>query len=135
MDPLGFGLENFDAVGRWRKELAGEPVDSSGVMPTGEAFKGPAELKKVLLARKPQFVRNLTEKLLGYALGRGLEYYDQPTVQEICDAVARDGYKSSTLVHEIVRSYPFRYRRNATPDDLKKKPAASTEAGVEGKEE
>src|SRR5213075_3369283 len=62
MDPLGFGLENFDAVGRWRTELAGETVDASGTMITGEKFKGPAELKKVLLGRKDEFVRNLTEK-------------------------------------------------------------------------
>ena len=136
MDPLGFGLENFDAVGRWRSDVAGEAVDSSGVMPTGESFKGPAELKKVLLGRKQQFVRNLAEKMLGYALGRGPEYYDQPTVQEICDAVARDGYKSSTLVRQIVMSYPFRYRRNATADDVKKKqPERSTGGAAESKEE
>ena len=115
MDPLGFGLENYDPVGRWRADLAGEPVDASGVMTTGETFKGPAELKKVLLSRKDEFVRNLTEKMLAYALGRGLEYYDQPTVKEIEGALARDGYKSSTLVLEIVKSYPFRYRRNAAP--------------------
>jgi hypothetical protein len=117
MDPLGFALENYDAVGRWRTELAGEPVDASGVMTSGESFNGPAELKKVLLGRRQEFVRNLTEKLLAYALGRGLEYYDQPTVKEIGDALARNEYKSSTLVLEIVKSYPFRYRRNAAPDD------------------
>ena len=117
MDPLGFGLENYDPVGRWRTELAGEPVDASGKMVTGESFAGPAGLKKVLLARKEEFVRNLTEKMLAYALGRGLEYYDQPTVKEIDDALARDAYKSSTLVLEIVKSYPFRYRRNAAPEE------------------
>lgn len=117
MDPLGFGLENFDAVGRWRTEMAGEAVDASGVMTSGESFKGPSELKKVLLGRKQEFVRNLSEKMLAYALGRGLEYYDQPAVKEICDALANNDYKSSTLVLEIVKSYPFRYRRNAAPDD------------------
>jgi hypothetical protein len=117
LDPLGFGLENYDAVGRWRTELAGEPVDASGAMVTGESFKGPAELKKVLLGRKDEFVRNLTEKLLAYALGRGLEYYDQPTVKEICDALAKNDCRSSTLVLEVVTSYPFRYRRNAAPAD------------------
>ena len=115
MDPLGFGLENYDAVGRWRTELAGEPVDASGVMTTGETFAGPAELKKVLLSRKGEFVRNVTEKMLAYALGRGLEYYDQPTVKEITDRLAANEHKSATLVLEVVRSYPFRYRRNATP--------------------
>jgi hypothetical protein len=118
MDPLGFGLENYDPVGRWRTELAGEPVDASGVMTTGETFKGPAELKKVLLGRKDEFVRNLTEKMLAYGLGRGLEYYDQPTVKEIRDALAKNDCKSSTLVLEIVKSYPFRYRRNATPAEI-----------------
>ena len=115
MDPLGFGLENFDAVGRWRTELAGEPVDASGTMTTGESFKGPAELKKVLLGRKEEFVRNVIEKMLSYAMGRGLEYYDQPTVKEIGDALTKDRYKSSTLLVEIAKSYPFRYRRNAQP--------------------
>lgn len=115
MDPIGFGLENFDAVGRWRSELAGEPVDAAGVMVTGESFNGPAELKKVLLGRKDEFVRNLTEKMLAYALGRGLEYYDQPTVKEIGDALARGDFKSTALVLEIVKSYPFRYRRNSAP--------------------
>jgi hypothetical protein len=117
MDPLGFGLENFDAVGRWRTELAGEPVDASGAMVTGESFKGPAALKKVLLGRKDEFLRNVTEKMLAYALGRGLEYYDQPTVKEIRDALAKNQLRSSTLVLEIVKSYPFRYRRNAAPED------------------
>jgi hypothetical protein len=117
MDPLGLGLENYDAVGRWRTEVAGEPVDASGVMVTGESFKGPAELKKVLRGRKDEFVRNLAEKMLAYALGRGLEYYDQPTVKEICDALAKNEYRSSTLVLEVVKSYPFRYRRNAAPAD------------------
>ena len=117
MDPLGFGLENYDAIGRWRSELAGEPVDASGAMTSGERFNGPAELKKVLLGRRDEFVRNLAEKMLAYALGRGLEYYDQPTVKEIRDALARNDYRSSTLVLEIVKSYPFRYRRNAAPAD------------------
>lgn len=117
MDPIGFGLENFDAVGRWRSELAGEPVDAAGVLVTGESFNGPVELKKVLLNRKDEFVRNLAEKMLAYALGRGLEYYDQPTVKEIGDALARGEFKSTVLVLEIVKSYPFRYRRNAAPDD------------------
>ena len=140
MDPLGFGLENFDAVGRWRTELAGEPVDASGVMTSGESFKGPAELKKVLLGRKQEFIRNLAEKMLAYALGRGLEYYDQPTVKEICDALAKNDYKSSTLVLEIVNSYPFRYRRNTAPDDHGGKksesapPAATPAAGEESSE-
>ena len=132
MDPLGFGLENFDAVGRWRTDVAGEPVDASGVMTSGESFAGPAELKKVLLARKDEFVRNVTEKLLAYALGRGLEYYDQPTVKEIGDALSRGEYKSGTLVLEIVKSYPFRYRRNATAAAPEPAPPANAAPAEDG---
>ncbi|HLK60817.1 MAG TPA: DUF1592 domain-containing protein [Chthonomonadaceae bacterium] len=112
MDPLGFGLENFDVTGRWRTEIGGAPVDASGVLTTGEKFSGPIELKQQILARKDEFVHNLTEKLLAYALGRGLEPYDLPTVRKITAAVAKDNYRSSTLVREIALSYPFQYRKN-----------------------
>lgn len=111
MDPLGFGLENFDAIGRWRTTTRDDKVDASGVMPTGEKFEGPAELKKVLLNRKADFSRNLTEKMLAYALGRGLEYYDVPTVKQISKKLAENEYRSSVLISEIVKSYPFQYRR------------------------
>jgi hypothetical protein len=113
MDPIGFGLENFDPVGRWRTTSADKPIDSAGVLVSGEKFTGPAELKKVLLMKKDQFAKNLSEKLLAYALGRGIEYYDQPTVQKITAELAKNDYRSGTLVVEIVKSYPFRYRRNA----------------------
>jgi hypothetical protein len=112
MDPLGFGLENFDAIGRWRTEIAGTAVDASGEMSSGEKFAGPAELKKILLQRKDDFIRNLSEKMLAYALGRGLEFYDTPAVRKISKALAQDGYHSVTLIQEVVRSYPFQYRRN-----------------------
>ena len=112
MDPIGFGLENFDPVGRWRTEQAGQPVDAGGELTTGETFTGPGELKKILAKRKDAFARAVTEKMLAYALGRGLEYYDQPAVKGITDALAGDEYRSSTLVVEIAKSYPFRYRRN-----------------------
>lgn len=120
MDPLGFGLENFDAIGRWRTEIAGTPVDASGEMVTGEKFAGPAELKKILLQRKEDFTRNLSEKMLAYALGRGLEYYDTPAVRKISKALASDGYRSSTLILEVVKSYPFQYRNN-TPAEVAQK--------------
>ena len=120
LDPLGFGLENFDAIGRWRDAQNGQPVDAAGVLSTGEKFSGPEELKAVLAGtRKTDFTRNLAEKLLAYALGRGLEPFDQPAVQSILAAVEKDGYRSATLVVEIVRSYPFRYRRN-NPIEVKK---------------
>src|SRR5262249_13915421 len=110
MDPIGFGLENFDAVGRWRDEIGGTPVDSSGVLANGEKFSGPIELKRHLWESRGEFTRNLTEKMLAYALGRGLEPYDIPTVRKITNAVTHDGYRSSTLILEIVKSYPFQYR-------------------------
>jgi hypothetical protein len=82
-------------------------------MSTGEKFTGPAELKKILLQRKEDFTRNLSEKMLAYALGRGLEFYDAPAVRKISKALAEDGYHSVTLIQEVVKSYPFQYRRNS----------------------
>lgn len=107
IDPLGFGLENYDAIGKWRLEDNGRPVDSSGVLPDGSAFSGPAGLKGVLVERKDDFVRCLAEKMLIYALGRGLEDYDEPALNEIANEVARSDYRFSALVFEIVRSLPF----------------------------
>ena len=112
MDPIGFGLENFDAIGRWRENSGGLPVDSAGEMADGQKFHGPAELKSILMAEKEEFVRTITEKMLSYALGRGLEYYDRPTVRQIVGNLQRDGYRADTLVLEIVQSLPFQYRRN-----------------------
>jgi len=116
LDPLGFGLENFDAIGRWRDTQAGEPVDAKGVLLSGETFSGPSELKKVLMTgHKDEFIRNLTEKMLAYALGRGPEFYDQPTIDSIVRAVESDDCKSSRLVLEIAKSYPFEYRQARLP--------------------
>lgn len=112
MDQLGFGLENFNAVGGWRTAVSDKPVDSAGELPGGQKFVGPAELKKLLLARKDEFTRTLTEKMLAYALGRGVENGDWLSVQNISKAVAQDGYKAQRLILEIVRSYPFNYRRS-----------------------
>ncbi|MEZ0265477.1 MAG: DUF1585 domain-containing protein, partial [Phycisphaerae bacterium] len=89
-----------------------KPVDAVGKLTTGEQFKGPAELKKVLLKRKDDFNRAATEKMLAYALGRGLEPYDQAAIKRVADAVAKDGYKSATLVAEVAKSYPMRWRKN-----------------------
>jgi mono/diheme cytochrome c family protein len=113
MDPLGFALENFDAIGRWRdKDPSDKPVDSAGTLPTGETVTGPAELRAVLLKKKDAFTHTVAEKMLAYALGRGLEPYDRVPMKKITDEVAAGGYKSATLVSAIARSYPFRYRRN-----------------------
>jgi hypothetical protein len=113
MDPLGFGLENFDPIGRWRTRIADQPVDASGALPGGQTFDGPAELKQILLSRKDEFVRNVTQKMLSYALGRGLEYFDMPAVKRISKVLAENDYRSSVLISEIVKSFPFQFRRNA----------------------
>jgi hypothetical protein len=113
LDPLGFGLESFDAIGRLRTEIGGKPVDASGKLTTGEGFNGPAELKKILCeSKKDLFVKNLTGRMLSYALRRGLEYYDTATVKAIAATLEKKGYRSTVLVAEIVKSYPFQYRRN-----------------------
>jgi mono/diheme cytochrome c family protein len=113
MDPLGFGLENFDPIGRWRTQIGEQAVDASGVLPGGQKFEGPVELRKILLNRKQEFIRNVTQKMLAYGLGRGLEYYDTPSVNEIEKALADNDYRSSVLITEIVKSFPFQFRRNA----------------------
>jgi hypothetical protein len=110
MDPLGFGLENFDAVGAWRTADGKEPIDASGVLPGGKTFKGPAELKAVLLSRKEQFARCLAEKVLTYALGRGIERADHCAVDAIARELAAGDYKFSALVLAIVHSEPFQKR-------------------------
>jgi len=112
MDPLGFGLENFDAIGHWRAEIGGKPVDASGELGAGKHFAGPVELRSILLERKADFVRNLTQRMLAYALGRGLEFHDRPAVKKIIAEVVKDDYRLSSLVMSIVQSYPFEYRRN-----------------------
>jgi hypothetical protein len=111
MDPLGFAFENFDAVGAYRTKDGDFPIDPAGVLPDGRSFEGPADLKAILKEKKDLFSRCLAEKLLTYALGRGLEYYDRPAVDRIVEAAGREGYKFSTLVIEIARSEPFRLRR------------------------
>jgi mono/diheme cytochrome c family protein len=115
MDPLGFALENYDGVGKWRTEDAGAKIDPSGKLPDGTKVEGPASLKKVLVtSHKDEFLATATQKLLMYALGRGLEYYDQPSVRAILRESARDNYRFSALVTAIVKSTPFQMRR--TPE-------------------
>jgi Protein of unknown function (DUF1592)/Protein of unknown function (DUF1588)/Protein of unknown function (DUF1587)/Protein of unknown function (DUF1585)/Protein of unknown function (DUF1595)/Planctomycete cytochrome C len=111
MDPLGFGLENFDAIGQWRTQDGKFPIDPSGTLPDGRSFKGPQELKAILRADRDAFAAGLTEKLLTYALGRGLERYDQPTVKKITNRLAAENYRFSSLVLEIVKSLPFQMQR------------------------
>ena len=111
MDPLGFGLENYDAIGRWRDTDGEFPVDASGTLPGGQRFTTAGEMRSLLLLQLPQFSRTLTEKMLTYALRRGLKPYDRRTVENIHRAVADDGYHFRTLVHQIVKSLPFQARR------------------------
>lgn len=109
MDPIGFGLENFDWMGRWRdKEADNTPVDASGELPSGEKFKGVVELRQALLNRKEEFIRNLTGRMLGYALGRSLQDGDDCTVQRIVQDLQKNNYPARTLIREIVLSVPFR---------------------------
>jgi mono/diheme cytochrome c family protein len=110
MDPLGLSLENFDAIGQWRTTDAGHAIDPSGVLLDGTKVDGPRELRQALLAQRTQFVKAVTDKLLTYALGRGLEYYDAPTVRAIDRSAAADDYRWSTLILGIVKSAPFQMR-------------------------
>ncbi len=113
MDPLGFALEHFDAIGKWRGTgEGGGPIDASGVFPDGTGFEGLAGLRRVLLSRQEQFVRTVTEKLATYALGRGLEHYDMPAVRAIIRDAGADDYTWSSLVLGIVESTPFQMRRS-----------------------
>ncbi len=112
MDPIGFGLENFDGVGRWRDQDGDFAIDPAGRLSSGEAFQGPAELKRILLtAKREEFLRCVAAKMLTYALGRGLEYYDQCAVNEISRQLRQGDYRASALVMAVVNSVPFQMQR------------------------
>ncbi len=111
MDPLGFSLENFDAIGQWRTADAGKPIDASGVLLDGTKVEGPIALRRALVAQKEQFVRTVTGKLLTYTLGRGIEYYDEPAIRGIVRDAAASDYRWSAVVSGIVKSVPFQMRR------------------------
>jgi hypothetical protein len=114
MDPAGLSMENFDAIGRWRTRTeAGTAVDSSGGLPGGTTFEGVGGLRNAVLSRPELFVTTVTEKLLTYALGRGLEYYDAPTVRAIARDARGNDYRFSSLVLGIVKSSPFQMRKSA----------------------
>ncbi len=110
MDAIGFGLENFDPVGRWRDRDGTQPIDAAGALPTGEAYNGPAELISILNRRKVEFGRCLTDKMLTYALGRGVEWYDKCTLDEIAAQLEKDDH-FATLILGIVKSPAFQTRR------------------------
>lgn len=111
MDPPGFGLENFNAIGEWRDQENGKPVDASGQMPDGRKFTGPAELRRLLLEEKGKFARNFSIRLLGYALGRGVEPADQPALLRIEDTLIKSDWRAEPVISAVATSYPFTHRR------------------------
>lgn len=113
MDPLGFSLENFDAIGKWRSTSDGQPVDVSGSLPDGSTFAGPDGLRRMLEGRREDFVLTVAEKLLTYALGRGVEYYDMPAVRKIVREAAGTDYRWSSIIAGIARSHTFQSRGRA----------------------
>jgi hypothetical protein len=114
MDVLGFGLENYDAIGKWRTKDGKFPIDVGGTMPNGKSFKTGAEMRAILLASMPQISHCMIEKVMTYALGRGMQAYDNRTMDQINKTVAADDYRFQTLIFEVVRSLPFQSRRGET---------------------
>jgi hypothetical protein len=112
MDPLGFALENFDAIGRWRTREGKSAIDPSGALPGGFQFEGPAGLREALLTKEEEIVGAVTEKLLIYALGRPVQHYDMPAVRRILREAAPSEYRWSALITGIVNSTPFQMRRS-----------------------
>ena len=112
MDPLGFGLENYDAIGKWRTEDGKFPVDASGSFPNGKTFSGPAAMKTLLRDSMPEFTSSLAEKMLTYSLGRGVESYDRLTIRDLVQKTTADGFRLQTLILGIVKSAPFQQRRS-----------------------
>jgi len=110
MDPLGFGMENFDALGRWRDLDRGLPIDSKGTLPSGETFTGPEGLKTILMARKDEVMKHLVRKMTGYAYGRELNKFDDCVVNKAIEALQANNYRPSVLVEQIALSFPFRHR-------------------------
>jgi hypothetical protein len=107
MDPLGFSLENFDALGKWRTESDGIPIDAAAALPDGSRFDGPEGLRGLLANRRAEFVRTFTEKLLAYSIGRTIEFYDLPAVRTIARQAAVNNYRWSSVISAVVKSAPF----------------------------
>ncbi|QEG39574.1 DUF1592 domain-containing protein [Roseimaritima ulvae] len=110
MDPLGFGLENFDALGRWRTEDQGHAIDAAGKLPSGEVFHGPAELKQTLQKRAGEFKKHVSKKMLGFALGRGLNQFDRCVIDDCLEALDSQDQRAAAIIETIVISYPFQHR-------------------------
>jgi hypothetical protein len=119
LDPIGFGLENFDAIGQWRsQDRNGTPIDATGELPGGKLFSGPKDLKTIIAGRGDALARNLVEKLMAYALGRRLEGYDEIVVDNLMSEISKDGYRMQTLIEGVITSYPFTHRRIVRKEDL-----------------
>jgi hypothetical protein len=114
LDPLGFALENFDGIGQWRTIDGTTAIDASGQFPNGLKFNGPAEFRDALMRNREAFLTTAASKLLTYALGRGAEYYDMPSIRQILREASAGGYRWSALVVSIVESTPFQMRRSRT---------------------
>jgi hypothetical protein len=114
MDPIGFSLENYDASGAWRTMDGKFPVDISGTLPDGGKFEGAQELKQILRAQSDLFARNMAEKMLTYALGRGVEPFDKPAVEEITATLKSRDYRMTALITAVVHSKPFQMRSGET---------------------
>jgi hypothetical protein len=114
MDALGFGLENYDAIGKWRTKDGKFAIDSSGTLPDGRTFNGPGQLRQALLAQMPEFAQNVVEKMMIYALGRGLNRYDRVVAKEISTTLAASEYPFQSMIFEIIKSLPFQARRGET---------------------
>ncbi|MFT5302192.1 MAG: hypothetical protein ACI814_003006, partial [Mariniblastus sp.] len=110
MDPLGFGLENYDAIGRWRDSDAGDAIDASGKLPSGETFSGPSELKKIMLNRFGDIERHFVRKLFGFALGRELNEFDQCVIDKCLERLGENDHRATIVIESIVISYPFQHR-------------------------
>jgi hypothetical protein len=111
MDPLGFGLENYDGIGKWRAQDGKFPVDATGVLPNGKTFSDPAEMRAALKSQMPQFSRCMVEKILTYSLGRGIGTGDRRTVEDITRKWAAADYPFQSLIFEVAKSLPFQSRR------------------------
>ena len=116
MDPIGLGLENFDAIGRWRTLYGKETIDPSGVMVTGEEFAGPADLRKILVGKRELFAKTISKKMLSFALGRSLQFKDSPTIRHLQQTLLESEFNSEQFMMEITKSYPFRYKKSDITD-------------------
>jgi len=121
MDPIGLGLENFDAIGRWRNAYGKEIIDPSGIMESGEVFEGPADLRKILVGKKELFAKTFSKKMLSFALGRSLQFKDTPTIKHLQNALLETDFNSEQFIIEITKSYPFRYKKSDTKDVPRKR--------------